>query len=285
MNPDCLLHTIECNHIASGPRSISQRISIPENTEEARNLVRAHALCDLHLFLSGYSPLTCGPQEWSPDIEAILDDLLSPSYNNRGSHEFPEEIDILRTNTSKRVQRLIELYECLPWPHPIAAKVVYSISLHLLCEEEDYASAERTLVECVFLLEQCSLQITPDISSATCLLPLITDLGAGTLLLYADVLLNVSKYVYAMAAFDGAIMTLRSVYLVNEDGGSVRNTEETIHSLYRRLAMICTEKNDTLRAVALYRKIIAKCKEERNVNEVRKVFIFCIIYIYIFFGG
>ena len=84
-----------------------------------------------------------------------------------------------------------------------------------------------------------------------------TRLGTDALLAYGDILLANGKYSFAMPTYLAAL----SCY-------EIRNKELKIRPMYRKLAVIASENEDSDRSIALYLDILETVKMEGKIEEV-----------------
>ena len=87
--------------------------------------------------------------------------------------------------------------------------------------------------------------------------PIISELGTNSLVLYGDILMTCSKYKYAILAFESACHAYK--YLKGTD----------YHALTRRLCDICTENEDWKRSLPYHETIKDKSTRDGNLNMVR----------------
>eukprot|EP00004_Rigifila_ramosa_P022181 TRINITY_DN6010_c0_g1_i1.p1 TRINITY_DN6010_c0_g1~~TRINITY_DN6010_c0_g1_i1.p1 ORF type:complete len:1865 (-),score=313.84 TRINITY_DN6010_c0_g1_i1:18-5456(-) len=227
--------------------------------------VQAMALADLHLQLAFVSPLTTtqymdplhspstGQGPMAAVVHSLMDDQdLDPARAQPGvSHETVVRSlqQTLVDNSILRISLLLELYVLLP-PSFVKAKVAFAAAQHFR-DSSDPATAERLLFEALYTLDQ--LNEAPQSSDTQS--GVLSELGANVLAALGDVLLANHKYVFAVSAFEAALLNYRL------------RKHEAFFPLLRRLAGISADNNDWDRAVNFYQQLLDRSIEEGKSTE------------------
>jgi hypothetical protein len=93
-----------------------------------------------------------------------------------------------------------------------------------------------------------------DAKRGVALLPIISELGTNALVLDGDILLSLSKYKYAILAYEAGNVSHR--YRTGVD----------FYALERRLCDICTKNEDFERSLKYHHRILTKSTEDGNLN-------------------
>ena len=237
------------------------------------------ALTDVNFYMTNCSPLTAAVLEqsaaWDPEDPSFawLDRAWSgemPTAEEGGESE--ELVWRLCGHPSYRIELMRRMYERLEvgW---VKARVAYVLGHYALVQSEEETEgqagveegrefhlrvAEKYLMECIFIIDHIP-PITPHNQELLSLpiLPILSSLSSLALILYADTLLALSKYPYAILAFESAHLsyTLRS-----------SPASPTLHALNKRLTDICTQHDDLPRSLVYHRRLLEKAQQDGNLN-------------------
>ena len=237
------------------------------------------ALTDVNFYMTNCSPLTAAVLEqsaaWDPEDPSFawLDRAWSgevPTAEEGGESE--ELVWRLCGHPSYRIELMRRMYERLEvgW---VKARVAYVLGHNALIQSEEDTDgqtsveegreyqlrvAEKYLMECIFIIDHIP-PITPhdpDLLSLP-ILPVLSSLSSLALILYADTLLALSKYPYAILAFESAHLS----YSLRSPPSS-----PTLHALNKRLTDICTQHDDLPRSLVYHRKLLEKAQQDGNLN-------------------
>ena len=237
------------------------------------HLCTAQALTDLNFYITNSSPLTTTllspdalwdaadeqfawmDRAWTGEAPAPL-----PTEDER---RLEAELYRLCGHPSYRIELLRAIYPHLPvgW---VKARAAYSLGHYALVHAEEGGDgdasghtreAERFLMEAVFILDHIPPlhSASPDLAHLP-LLPVLSSLSSTALVLYADTLLSLSKYPYAIHAYEAAALSW------------VQRTHTPHHALVKRLCDICTSHEDLPRSALYHAKILDKAKQDGNLN-------------------
>ena len=243
------------------------------------------ALTDVNFYMTNCSPLTAAVLEqsaaWDPEDPSFawLDRAWSgevPTAEEGGEGE--ELVWRLCGHPSYRIELLRRMYERLEvgW---VKARVAYVLGHYALVQSEEETDgqasleegraeqdgreyhlrvAEKYLMECIYIIDHIP-PITPHCSDLLSLplLPVLSSLSSLALILYADTLLALSKYPYAILAFESAHLS----YSLRSPPSS-----PTLHALNKRLTDICTQHDDLPRSLVYHRKLLEKAQQDGNLN-------------------
>ena len=237
------------------------------------------ALTDVNFYMTNCSPLTAALLEqsaaWDPEDPSFawLDRAWSgevPTAEEGGEGE--ELVWRLCGHPSYRIELMRRMYERLEvgW---VKARVAYVLGHYALVQSEEETDgqagveegrefhlrvAEKYLMECIFIIDHIP-PITPHSAELLSLpiLPILSSLSSLALILYADTLLALSKYPYAILAFESAHLS----YSLRSPASS-----PTLHALNKRLTDICTQHDDLPRSLVYHRKLLEKAQQDGNLN-------------------
>ena len=237
------------------------------------------ALTDITFYMTNCSPLTAAVLEqsaaWDPEDQSFswLDRAWSgemPTAEEGGESE--ALVWRLCGHPSYRIELMRGMYEKLEvgW---VKARVAYTLGHFALVQSEEETDgqagveegreyhlrvAEKYLMECIYIIDHIPL-ITPHSTDLLSLpvLPVLSSLSSLALILYADTLLALSKYPYAILAFESAHLSY-----------SLRcpPSSPTLHALNKRLTDICTQHDDLPRSLVYHRKLLEKAQQDGNLN-------------------
>ena len=237
------------------------------------------ALTDVNFYMTNCSPLTAAVLEqsaaWDPEDTSFawLDRAWSgevPTAEEGGESE--ELVWRLCGHPSYRIELMRRMYERLEvgW---VKARVAYVLGHYALVQSEEETDgqagveegrefqlrvAEKYLMECIFIIDHIPpiTPHSPDLLSLP-ILPVLSSLSSLALILYADTLLALSKYPYAILAFESAHLS----YSLRSPASS-----PTLHALNKRLTDICTQHDDLPRSLVYHRKLLEKAQQDGNLN-------------------
>lgn len=224
--------------------------------------VASRALTSLHLYLSNYSPLNtsllAAEARW--DIEDDGFDWMERAWMGE-KPPVAQQSDLENLTwelcgvPERRMEALRSLYPRLPVSF-LKARCAYTLGRYVYDRRQDQdvksaedsaREAEGIIFEGLFILDQIQALMPNSV-------PIISELGVHSLVLYGDVLMINGKYKYAVLSYESACQAYK--YLKGVD----------YHQLIRRLCDLCTENEDWKRSITYHEIIKEKATRDGNLN-------------------
>ena len=224
----------------------------PVNMEEIKlcplsdTELSVRCLLSIHLTLIAISPLDFTPLDFS-QCDDDDDEDLSSMHEKLSNlvHECG-----IPGNAVVRGELLNKSYSLIQ-PSLLKAKIAYILADRAILDLEDPNLAEQILFETNYILDLIG-------TSIPFLAPIVSELGTSSLIRYGEILLNNSKYPYAIAAMEQALFNFK---LRKKPQGE----------LLKNLAFLTQKNGDIERATNYFKEMLQIYEEIKKKNEARWV--------------
>eukprot|EP01094_Clydonella_sp_ATCC50884_P029158 TRINITY_DN9038_c0_g1_i1.p1 TRINITY_DN9038_c0_g1~~TRINITY_DN9038_c0_g1_i1.p1 ORF type:complete len:1772 (-),score=512.93 TRINITY_DN9038_c0_g1_i1:20-5335(-) len=217
---------------------IFARISAMPDKSEHKAMGMVRLLSGMHLFMSGYSPLTAQKHR-NCDAQEDL-------YYASSSLAVDESARTL-LEADKRIAMLEEWYPRIDL-NLDKAKAAFSLALHAR-EQGKNQVAERRFFESLYILDE---HIT-----AGCLPLIVSEFGSHCLRGYGDMLMYNYKYKYGILAYHECSVNY-----------FLRRRSKEYFQLLKEMASTAIKHDDVKRGVVYYREVLQLCIDEGKTNEM-----------------
>lgn len=216
---------------------------------DCRLYVLATCLSDMCLMAFGISPVSynlnmCTQRE--PDFYGTVTDEegdIADIQDFEDTDKVAPELCTLRT----RIKELYRIYPLIATDNIAKSKVAFTLGVWELARKNN-DRAEELLFEALYLLSN----VDPELQH---IMPMFTNIGLKTHMLYGNLLLRGSRYMYASACYESAITLCR-----------IQQRKE--YFIIARHAAEAAHRNDDIdRCIAVYNELYMTYMDKGRTNE------------------